>query len=94
MTPDHIVAFIAILIVSSLLAAAVLAAILPPYISGVQGAFVAQNHLVPMILLCLACAFTRTAPVACARSSRIKPVTDRTAAILLDRLGVKLLLQR
>ncbi len=79
---------------SVLFAAAVLVVIFPPTLTGAQIAFVTLNHLVLEIIFYTTCAVILTAPVARARYLRIKPVIDRTAALLLGGLGLKLLLQR
>lgn len=79
---------------SVLFAAAVLVVIFPPDLSAAQIAFVTLNHLVLEILFYTACACILTAPAARTRYLRAKPFIDRTAALLLSGLGLKLLLQR
>ncbi|KIN72903.1 LysE family translocator [Sulfitobacter guttiformis] len=79
---------------SVLFAAAVLVVIFPPDLTLAEIAFVTLNHLVLEILFYTACAFILTAPVARARFLRAKPLIDRSAAVLLGGLGIKLLLQR
>ncbi|WP_298857143.1 LysE family translocator [uncultured Sulfitobacter sp.] len=79
---------------SVLFAAAVLVVIFPPDLTAAQVAFVTLNHLILEILFYSACAVILTAPAARARFLRAKPLIDRTAAILLGGLGLKLLLQR
>lgn len=79
---------------SVLFAAAVLVVVFPPDLSSGQIVFVVLNHLTLEILFYTACAYILTAPVARARFLRAKPLIDRTAALLLGGLGLKLLLQR
>ena len=79
---------------SVLFAAAVLVVIFPPDLSGAQIALVTLNHLILEIAFYTACACILTAPTARARFVRAKPYIDRTAALLLGGLGLKLLLQR
>ncbi len=79
---------------SVLFAAAMLVVVFPPNLSAPQIAFVTLNHLTLEILFYTACAFILSAPAARARYLRAKPTLDRTAALLLGGLGLKLLLQR
>jgi threonine/homoserine/homoserine lactone efflux protein len=79
---------------SVLFAAAVLVVVFPPGLTGAQIAFVTLNHLLIEVLFYSACAVILTAPAARARYMRAKPLMDRTAALLLGGLGLKLLLQR
>lgn len=79
---------------SVLFAAAVLVVVFPPNLSAGEIAFVTLNHLVLEIVFYTACALILTAPAARAQFLRAKPVIDRTAAVLLGGLGLKLLLQR
>ena len=79
---------------SVLFAAAVLVVVFPPNLTGAEIAFVTLNHLALEILFYTACAFILTAPSARAQFLRAKPAIDRTAAVLLGGLGLKLLLQR
>ena len=72
----------------------VLVVVFPPDLAGSEIAFITLNHLTLEILFYTACAFILTAPVARARFLRAKTVIDRTAALLLGGLGLKLLLQR
>lgn len=79
---------------SVLFAAAVIVVVFPPNLSGAQISLIVLNHLLLEILFYTACAFALTAPAARARYLAVKPVIDRTAALLLGALGLKLLLQR
>ena len=79
---------------SVLFAAAVLVVVFPPNLSASEIAFITLNHLTLEILFYTTCAFILSAPAARVRFIRIKPVIDRSAAILLGGLGLKLLLQR
>ena len=79
---------------SVLFAAAVLVVIFPPNLTTSEIAFVTLNHLALEILFYTGCAVILTAPTARAQFLRAKPVIDRTAALLLGGLGLKLLLQR
>ena len=79
---------------SVLFAAAVMVVVFPPDLTGAQIAFVTLNHLALEIIFYTACAVTLTAPAARAQYLRAKPIIDRTAALLLGGLGLKLLLQR
>jgi len=79
---------------SVLFAAAVLVVIFPPDLGAGEIALVTLNHLVLEVVFYTACAFILTAPAARAQFLRAKPVIDRTAAVLLGGLGLKLLLQR
>ena len=79
---------------SVLFAAAVLVVVFPPNLNAGQIAFVTLNHLFLEIMFYTACAYFLTAPAARARFLRAKPLIDRTAAVLLGGLGLKLLLQR
>lgn len=79
---------------SVLFAAAVLVVVFPPDLTTTEIALITLNHLTLEILFYTACAFILSAPVARARFIRIKPVIDRSAAVLLGGLGLKLLLQR
>ncbi len=77
-----------------LFAAAVLVVVFPPNLSATEIAIVTLNHLTLEILFYTGCAFILSAPAARVRFIRIKPVIDRTAALVLGGLGLKLLLQR
>ena len=79
---------------SVLFAAAVLVVVFPANLTATEIALITLNHLTLEILFYTACAFILSAPVARARFIRIKPVIDRSAAVLLGGLGLKLLLQR
>ena len=79
---------------SVLFAAAVLVVVFPPDLGAGEIALVTLNHLVLEIVFYTICAFILTAPAARAQFLRAKPVIDRTAAVLLGGLGLKLLLQR
>lgn len=79
---------------SVLFAAAVLVVVFPANLTATEIALITLNHLTLEILFYNACAFILSAPVARARFIRIKPVIDRSAAVLLGGLGLKLLLQR
>lgn len=79
---------------SVLFAAAVLVVIFPPDLKPHEIAFITLNHLALEILFYTGCAFILTAPTARAQFLRAKPLIDRTAAVLLGGLGLKLLLQR
>tara|TARA_B110000908_G_scaffold73691_1_gene88774 strand:- start:60 stop:671 length:612 start_codon:yes stop_codon:yes gene_type:complete len=79
---------------SVLFAAAVLVVIFPPNLTASEIAFVTLNHLALEILFYTGCAVILAAPTARAQFLRAKPVIDRTAALLLGGLGLKLLLQR
>lgn len=79
---------------SVLFAAAVLVVIFPPDLTAAEIAFVTLNHLALEILFYGACATILTAPKARACFLCVKPIIDRTAALLLGGLGLKLLLQR
>ncbi|MGC1495259.1 MAG: LysE family transporter [Sulfitobacter sp.] len=79
---------------SVLFAAAVLVVVFPPNLSGLEIGLVWLNHLILEIIFYTGCAFVLSAPAARARYLRAKPLLDRTAALLLGGLGLKLLLQR
>ncbi|MEQ6203754.1 LysE family transporter [Sulfitobacter sp. HNIBRBA2951] len=79
---------------SVLFAAAVLVVVFPPNLKSHEIAFITLNHLALEIAFYTACAFILTAPAPRAQFLRAKPVIDRTAAVLLGGLGLKLLLQR
>ena len=79
---------------SVLFAAAVLVVVFPPDLSTGQIAFVTLNHLTLEILFYTGCALILSAPATRVRYLRIKPLTDRAAALLLGGFGLKLLLQR
>lgn len=79
---------------SVLFAAAVLVVVFPANLTATEIALITLNHLTLEILFYTACAFILSAPVARARFISIKPVIDRSAAVLLGGLGLKLLLQR
>ena len=79
---------------SVLFAAAVLVVIFPPNLTASEIAFVTLNHLVLEILFYTGCAIILTAPAARAQFIRAKPMIDRSAALILGGLGLKLLLQR
>ena len=79
---------------SVLFAAAVLVVIFPPGLPGWAIATITLNHFVLEILFYTACALILSAPAARTQYLRAKPLLDRTAALLLGALGLKLLLQR
>ncbi|MDF3413952.1 LysE family translocator [Sulfitobacter sp. M57] len=77
-----------------LFAAAVLVVVFPADLSGPEIALVTLNHLFLEILFYTGCAYLLSAPVTRTRYLRIKPLLERTAALVLGGLGLKLLLQR
>lgn len=79
---------------SVLFAAAVLVVVFPPNLTGLEIGFVWLNHLTLEVLFYTGCAFILSAPAARAQYLRAKPILDRTAAVILGGLGLKLLLQR
>ncbi len=77
-----------------LFAAAVLVVVFPPNLSGFEIGIIWLNHLTLEIIFYTGCAFVLSAPTARAQYLRAKPFLDRTAALILGGLGLKLLLQR
>ncbi|MGJ8615800.1 MAG: LysE family translocator [Sulfitobacter sp.] len=79
---------------SVLFAAAVLVVVFPPNLTAHEIGLVWLNHLALEIAFYTACAFILSAPTARTQYLRAKPILDRTAAVILGGLGLKLLLQR
>ncbi len=77
-----------------LFAAAVIVVVFPQALPPTDIALVMLNHLVLEILFYTTCALVLSAHTARLRYLKAKPILDRTAALLLGGLGLKLLLQR
>lgn len=79
---------------SVLFAGAVLVVIFPPDLSlGAKAVIVANHFVVELIVYSLFAAFLSSAP-ARAGYLRLKPIIDRTAAVILGALGLRLLFGR
>lgn len=79
---------------SMLFAAAVIVVIFPGGLSGSEIALIWANHLTLEILFYTGCALLLGAPTARAQYLRLKPLLDRTAALLLGGFGLRLLIER
>jgi threonine/homoserine/homoserine lactone efflux protein len=79
---------------SVLFAGAVLVVLFPPDLSlGAKALIVANHFVVELIVYTLFAAFLSSAP-ARAGYLRLKPIIDRTAAVILGALGLRLLFGR
>ena len=94
MTLEHLIAFNAVLILSILSPGAAFLMAVRSSVSNGRRAGIATGFGLLEIAFYTACAFILSAPAARTRYLRAKPFLDRTAALILGGLGLKLLLQR
>jgi len=79
---------------SVLFAAAVLVVIFPPSLSFAESLIVVLNHFLTEILFYSALAFIMSTPTVSNAYLRVKLYIDRTCAVIIGGLGLKLLSQR